>query len=144
MHSAFENIQTKYATTRANLSLGSKPRRRRYTEVIHIEDFDIDCGSLAVDVEFSYDVEREAADPSTGYDQETFTVTGDILAVTVSAHNIRRNMADPFACDLLNFISEDTLAAKADLGCYEQFLCDQIQTEYESGDRTPGGSLAAE
>ena len=113
-------------------------------ELIHLEDFDIDCGSLAVDAEFSYKVTREDADPSTGYMVETFTVTGKIVSVQVSGLPIRRNMADPFACDLLHFISEDIAAAKAELGRYEQFICDQIQTEFENGDRVFGGLLAAE
>jgi len=140
-----EEINSRFEAIRANLNLAPrKPRCRRYSEMLRLEDFDIDCGSLAVEAAFAFDVTREDADPATGYLTETWTVTGEIVAVTVSALNIRRNMADPYNCDLLNFISEDTPAAKAELGRYEQHLIDQLQTEYENGDRVLGGALAAE
>ncbi len=145
MHRTAETFHSRYAATRANLGLaGRKPRRRSFTEMLELPDFNIDCGSLAVEAAFAFDVTREDADPSTGYLTETWTVTGEIIAIKVSGLTIRRNLADPYRCDLLDFISEDTAAAKAELGRYEQFLTDQLQTEYENGDRVLGGSLAAE
>ncbi len=135
MNNQTQSILNQYPETRANLSLSGRKRQPRYTDAFHVSDFDIDCGSLAVEALFSFDVHYEAADPSTGYDAADWTVSGGITAVKVSGLTIRRNMSDPYSCDLLNFISEDTRSAQADLGRYEQILVDRIEGEYKSGDR---------
>jgi len=144
MHRPVDTINSYYAATRANLSLAPRPARRRHSEMLELPDFEIDCGDLAVEAALAFDVTREDADPETGHLTETWTVTGEIIAVKVSGLTIRRNLADPYNCDLLNFISEDTPAALDMLRGKEQHLIEQVQSEYETGDRVFGGTLAAE
>ncbi len=110
--------------------------KRAFTEEMHIEDFDLENGSLAVDVTFAFDVTHEPADPSTGYTRETWEVTGEIASVTIGGLTIHRNPSNPYGCDLISLMSQNYESGVSDLTHYDEFLAEKIQAEFETGDRS--------